>query len=244
MDIKEIKKVVVEFGKLGKVFTNEQNFQFEFALALKKLQDVKDVQLEVLSLPSNYKKFLNVASNNIKLPKGSKEYKDIFIETNSGEYIAIELKFKTPDKICYYSTPSSGDVITMRQGAHFINAYEFVNDIVRLENINTRLFSKNIKITKSYAILLTNNYQYRFNDFKGSPIWKNYAINNGKKLGPGKLAFPNGHYQTKSKTYEELSLKNCYDLIWENYPLSKYNKYGKVKHNEYPGFSFLIVEII
>ena len=62
----------------------------------------------------------------------------------------------------------------MVQAAYDINAYEFIKDISRLEKINNRFFASKIKnIKKGYAIILTNEKNYREKDFSKSPIWKN-----------------------------------------------------------------------
>ena len=235
-----IESIINNFAQQGFVFSNEQDFQFELALALRNSKQVKEVKLEALSLPCSWQ----MIQTNVNLKRDDKEYTDIIVRKNTGEYIAIELKFKTADKICYYQTTKSGNVATMKQGAHNINAYDFINDIVRLENINGRYFYNGFKVSKGYAILLTNNQNYRYNNFSGSSIWKNYSIDDGKCLS-GTLLF-NGNQQryiTGNRTFDALTLGGLYTLDWKDYPLPNYQDYQDIQKSCHPGFSYLIVEV-
>lgn len=238
--IKTIDSIIKDFAQQGFVFSNEKDFQFEFALALSKSeQEVAEVKLEALSLPYSWQ----TIQTNVNLKRGNKEYTDIIVRTKEGEYIAIELKFKTADRICYYST-NKLDNLTMKQNAYHFNAYDFINDIVRLENINDRYFYNGFKVSKGYAILLTNNCNYRYNDFSGSSIWESYAINDGKCLS-GALLF-NGNQQTykiKKRTFKALKLESQYTLDWKGYPLPNYQDYQDIQKSCNPGFSYLIVEV-
>ena len=110
--------IIKDFAKQGFVFSNEQDFQFELALALLKSTQVTEVKLEALSFSHGWK----TIQTNVNLARNDKEYTDIIVRTKKNEYIAIELKFKTANKICYYQTNKSGNVATMKQGAHNINA--------------------------------------------------------------------------------------------------------------------------
>ena len=246
MNTQTIYDILDSLAAAGKVFSNEQDFQFEFAKALDALNEVVEVKLEALSLSVNWKTVQQLANNKGKINRDKKEYTDIIVKLDNGEHIAIELKMKTPDKICYYQTNGSGNVLTMAQGAYDINAYEFINDIQRLENINSRHFFKDFKITKGYAILLSNNPNYRYNDFHRSKIWKNYSICNGKILHPNGLKFGNNlvQYKTKNKIYKEIKLRNSYQLNWRDYQLASYNDYQDKSKSSHPGFSYLVVEVL
>ena len=245
MNQETINTILNNFANDGKIFSNEQEFQFEFARELDKLDEVKNVKLEILSLSINWNEVKRLADTKQKLNRDKKEYTDIVIQLINGEFIAIELKFKTPDKICYYESAQSDKVITMRQGANDINAYYFIKDISRLENINERYFCNNIKIAKGYAIILTNCNQYRYNDLSRSSIWMNYGINDGRKIKSGPLYFSDNKdiYNTKNEKFEMITLSNDYSLVWHDYQLANYYDYKDVGKSVSPGFSYLVVEV-
>lgn len=245
MDINTIYKILDSFANNGKVFSNEQDFQFEFAKALDSLSEVVEVKLEVLSLTIDWQSAQQLEDKKGKINKDKKEYTDIIVKLKNDEYIGIELKFKTPNKICYYHTPQSGNVLTLAQDAHNINAYAFIEDIHRLEDINGRHFYKNFKISKGYAILLTNNFHYRFNDFSQSSIWMNYAINEGRVIPQSSLTFENGNrnHNFSKTTYNAIQLKKSYKLEWKDYKLNGYNDYQDKNRSAHPGFSYLVVEV-
>lgn len=245
MNINTIYQIIDSLAADGKAFSNEQDFQFEFARKLDLLDEVAEVKLEVLSLSIGWNTVQQLANKKHKLNRDKKEYTDIVVKMKNGEYITIELKMKTPDKICYYDIPCSGKVLTLAQGAYDINAFEFIKDINRLENINNRTFFKNFKISKGYAIMLTNYSHYRFNNFSGSSIWMNYAINDGRQIVSGKLTFENGEDEHKfsNKIYKAIEILNSYLLKWRDYKLSDYNDYEDKTKSSHPGFSYLVVEV-
>lgn len=246
MNTQTIYDILDSLAAAEKVFSNEQDFQFEFAKALDALNEVVEVKLEALSLSVNWNTVQQLANNKGKINRDKKEYTDIIVKLDNGEYIAIELKMKTPGKICYYHTKGSGNVLTMVQNAYDENAYEFINDIKRLENIKYRYFFNNFTVSKGYAILLSNNPNYRFNNFHRSKIWKNYSICNGKILHKNGLKFGDNlvEYKTKNKIYKEIKLRNSYQLNWRNYQLTGYSDYQDKSKSSHPGFSYLVVEVL
>lgn len=244
MDQSKINNILDAFANDGKIFSNEQDFQFDFAKALNDLDEVEYVKLEALSLSLDWRQIQDLANNRQKINRDKKEYTDIVVKLRNGEYIAIELKFKTPDKLCYYENEQSGRILTMAQGAYDVNAYGFITDIKRLENINNRHFYKDINISRGYAIMLSNNSQYRYNDYSGSSIWMNYGINDGRTIN-GLLTFQNGatQYTTKNRTFDAMQISGTYHLHWRDYPLENYNDYRDTNRSVHPGFSYLVVEV-
>ncbi len=241
MNMNDIYKIMDSLASDGKAFSNEQDFQFEFARALNPF--VTEIKLEALSLDQNWAAVKSLADSKRKIGKQAKEYTDIIAKTKDGKYIAIELKFKTPDKLCYYETAQSGRVLTMIQDAHFKGAYQFINDVFRLEQINQRHFCKEFDVSKGYAILLTNNHHYRYNDFS-----TNYAVSEGKTLGPGILKYDKGDPQFLRRQYPEIQLSGQYTMKWKDYALmglngQKYNDYEDKYKTPYPGFSYLVIEV-
>lgn len=236
MTISDLVKIMDSMAADGTLFNNEQDFQFELGKKLKKLNDVKKVCFEV----SSFSTPLNSASN--------EEKTDLLVGLKDGSYIAIELKYKTPYKVCSYTT-KRGIVKTLKQGAYDFGAYYFLNDVVRLENINKRYFCENVKISKGFAILLTNDKNYRFNSFVKSKIWAQYSICQDKgKIGSGLVDFMS--YGSSYSRFSALTLRNSYDLKnnWHNYQLIDasgkiYNDYEDKNRSDHPGFSYLILEV-
>ena len=255
----DLSNIVKSFATTGVVFSNEQDFQFALAAKIKSLPGIKKVYFESLSLSisfSTVESQVKKLGKNYKLPKDKKQYHDLLIEQDDGTYVVLELKYKTPEKICVYETKAD-KFITLAQGDYHIAAYDFLNDVYRLENIKTRFFQNDIqlKISKCYCIFLTNDKNYRFNDFSGSSIWENYTLCAGK-ITPAKapllfycgMASPSLIYSPKSKTFTAITLSKSYAHNWEDYPLcdvygNPYNDYEDKMKSYHPGFSFLIFEI-
>ena len=149
-----LKKTIDELAAEGKIFSNERQFQLELAMKLQ--QKGFDVELEVVSSDKSFDELQ-------KLSKEDREklYTDIIIKQENDKYIAIELKYKTPQKFYIYKT-IKGTIITFPQGASDLGAFLFWKDVERLENFkNINLnFDSNKKIEKGYAVLLTNQEDY------------------------------------------------------------------------------------
>lgn len=232
-----LKSIINDFAKQNIVFSNEQDFQFEMALALSKNKQIKKVKLEMLSLEYDWEEVKRIAIKKGKIPQDKKEYHDLFVELIDGTCVIVELKYKTPDKICLYET-KDGNVITMNQGAQDENAYAFIDDIRRLEHINERYLPNNKKIDKAYAVFLTNFKKYRYG-FDGD-IWGNYSVEENKII-QGMLYF--GKNSLEHRGRKAINLLGSYKLEWNNYPLNNYQDYKDLKNGYCPGFSYTIVEI-
>lgn len=248
MKLKTIKDLMDKLAEDDMVFSNEQEFQFELAMRLMQLQNVQSVKLEAMSL-DGYQNWSAVEKDIISLKsiKEAKKYTDIIVTEQDGERTAVELKYKTAAQACIYYT-KHGPAVTMKQDACDFGCYDFIKDVCRLEAINTRLFQEDKKIDHGFAIILTNNANYRNNLFTRSKIWKNYSISENRKTIPsGELTFKNGSHQyqtTSMRVYNALVLKKPICLTnWSDYPLSNvdYNDY-QIKKSSHPGFSYLIVE--
>lgn len=271
--LETLNELLESMAKDDLIFSNEQQFQFELSNRLKN-KGFK-VYLEVASYKTDSGKNpineiksckTKTARKNIKF---NKEYTDIIVKNNEGECFAIELKYKTDDQVCVYnSKKQSEDIITLAQGAKDFNAYDFIYDIYRLENVKNRYFSNSIQnnITKCYAILLTNSSdKYRFNGFKG--IWTNYSLKEGRQLkGTLKICDKSGVDTNEPYKYNlnkikkngdpnpsiknPISLNGIYKLEkakskkdggWHNYEPDGYPLSNG--NPGFPGFSYLILEI-
>lgn len=230
-------EIINGFAKDGKVFSNEQDFQFELALALKKEAEVEDVKLEAISFTKNLGSLTVQDDGSLKVDKTQREYTDLIVKTKDGLYYAIELKFKGADKPYLYNSRAFGNVAVLKHGAEYFNAYRFLNDVSRLERINGRLFANDIRIEKGYAVLLTNNSKYKESDFGGSEIWREYSLRGGQKAKHGLLRIRNS--EEKYLSFEPLNLNGNYTFKWNTYELDPQT----MLNDKTPGFSFLVVEV-
>ena len=263
-----LNKVMTGLAKNGRIFSNEQQFQFELAQELEK--EGYEVFLEVASYDRDVISELKNALTKAKRKdiKFDKEYTDLIVK-KSNDYYAIELKCKMDDQVCVYKA-SNGDVLTLAQGAKDFNAYDFLMDIKRLEHIKSRYFANAIQkhIKECFVIFLTNSSnKYRFNGFNG--IWTNYAINEGRTI-EGKLLIcdktgnetdtsycyskrtdKNGEIKYTKK--EPIMLRDKYKITkasygdngsegWHDYQLKNYPA-KKNDDSKEPGFSYLILNV-
>jgi hypothetical protein len=214
---------------------------------------IRSVKLETLTLDTDWKEIEEIAKNKGKISRQQKEYTDIIVQDKNGNYFAFELKYKTADRVCIYNT-KHGKIITMNQGAQNLNAHAFWHDVSRLEHINKRFFTSNIKIKESYAIFLTNYNKYRYSNFNGSQIWKEYAMHDKKPLTTGTLLFNKTKttYKLENKEYSAVTLQNSYkNLKWHNYEVTTIINNNSIKYDDYedkqktisPGLSYLILPI-
>ena len=230
--------IINGFAKDGKVFSNEQDFQFELALALKNEVEVEQVKLEAASFPQGSWNLDDIRNGKpFSVDKVQKEYTDLIVKTTDGLYYAIELKFKGADKPYLYKSMAFGNVAVLKHGAEHFNAYRFLNDVSRLERINGRLFANDIRIEKGYAVLLTNNSKYKESDFGGSEIWREYSLRGGQKAKHGLLRIRNS--EKKYLAFEPLNLNGYYTFEWNDYKLEP----DAMLNDKIPGFSFLVVEV-
>lgn len=251
MERSDLIEIINGFASAGKVFSNEQDFQFELAQELKNRNDVEEVKLEVLSFQSdvpnlngNLRNLINRRNGSLEVTRSEKEYTDIILRTTDGRCYAIELKLKAANNPYLYRSGAFGDVVVMRQGAEDINAYYFLNDIVRLEGINERIFPRQIHIEKSFAILLTNYKKYRESDFRGSQIWYEFPINNGREINDSTLTVHDVNNTGSYNKYIPLRLRGNYCFEWNDYnlnpaPVNLLDAQLPVP----PQFSFLVVEV-
>lgn len=111
-----------ELAKEGKAFSNEQQFQFEFAQLLH--SEGFNVLFEVLT--------------ETEITNEQKVYTDLVAIKDKWVY-PIELKYKTPQlkekKICFKPKKVTNSVIIFSQGANDLGRYDYLRDVQRLEQI-------------------------------------------------------------------------------------------------------------
>lgn len=230
-------EIIKGFARDGKVFSNEQDFQFELALALKNEAEIEEVKLEAASFPKGSWNLNAIQDGRPFLAdKTQREYTDLIVKTKDGLYYAIELKFKGADKPYLYNSKAFGDVAVLRHGAANINSYFFLKDIARLEEINNRLFPRDIKISKGFAIMLTNNKTYWKSGF-GNSMWREFSVKEGRTIDNSILSLHRN--DDKYRRYKDLEIKGSYRFNWEDYDLES----DAMLNSKTPGFSFLVVEV-
>lgn len=228
-----LERLIQKLTEEDKIFSNEQDFQFELGLLLQKEPTVSLVKLEAMSLNEVWQKGKNY-------PRDSKEYTDILVKTVDGKWYAIELKNKNVGKTCMYECEAFGKVVVMAQGAEYANSYAFWKDVERLEKINSRHFANEIKIEKGFAIFLTNDRKYRAEPF--NEHWKNFSMNDGLNVGSGNFC-PQKPVSIGKNKLKAPEIRNSYKLEWHDYDVEKYKYDEKASRNSMPGFSYLLLEV-
>lgn len=153
-----LQQAIDNLATTGKVYSNESQFQFDLAWELCKLGF--RVELEVLSCNKPITDFVK-----FKKDEKQKYYTDIIVKDEDGSYVAIELKYKTVEENIEYTT-QSGKWIAFSQGAENQGAYYFWKDVQRLEylvNKNNKVplnFDDSKRVSRGYAVLLTNSSKY------------------------------------------------------------------------------------
>ena len=256
-------EIISNFEKQGKIFTNEEQLQFELAIALK--EKGYNVELEVLSMSQN-----ELSKND----KGEKLYTDIIVNLGDNSYVAIELKHKLMEKKIVYNV-NGKNVYAFPQGAHNIGSHDFLKDIERLERM-TKLdredripfqFNKENKIIKSFAIIFTNDKNYYTPYKNNNSLNKDYKLvgekhgylysyiavdENGERINNPTNSQKENIVPIKSKedclkyygkVYDgklPILLKGSYKCEWKDYNVAKCEFYGIIN---YPKFKYLLLEI-
>lgn len=179
----DLKNIIEGFAENGKIFSNEAQFQFALAQAIKEyFKDGNcEVLLEHLILVKDKKDDDKSEDNKKRI----KMYIDIIAKIDNN-YYPIELKYKTTDKNIEYQKNDSSKAYTFKQGAEDIGSYDYIKDIYRIEqlvlgkNDKERLtvkfngndtdfeepyfdytsLGKAIKFEKGFAIIITNDNKY------------------------------------------------------------------------------------
>ncbi len=140
----------------GKIYSNESQFQFDLARELSEFGFC--VEFEVLSCNIPITSFVKLDKNGKK-----KYYTDIVVKDDEGNYVAIELKYKTLEANIEYTT-QFGKRIVFSQGAENKGAYYFWKDVQRLEDlVNNKVplnFDNSKRVLRGYAVMLTNSSKF------------------------------------------------------------------------------------
>lgn len=243
----ELDGIIRGFGTEGRIFSNEE--QFQFALAWKLKEAGYNVRLEVLSCPKDEQiKVAQMDESQKKDQKIKKMYTDIVVDIDDVQSIAIELKYKTlannKDKRCIYPVGNHKYVV-FQQGAPNIGCYQYLEDVVRLEelvgianqkhefdscNLETR------KVVCGFAIIITNDDTYwQGPKTKNSVMEQFFLYDNTEDAKAKKIITGVRKSDEKSKREYMLNLKGEYTCGWKDYYHE--NDSGK------PDFRYLILQI-
>jgi len=245
LDIYEIMKEIhkdISSGNL--IFANENQFQFELAWRIKEKYKEYDVLFEVVYLDDVKNNKQNSMEN--KNDENKKNYTDLVIVDNSSnenEYIAIELKYKT------VRVPGDENYDMLKdQGAQGLAGYDYLKDLSRLEYLKdneAKQFEfykkyKKPKFCMGYAIILTNDRSYYYNNWQDTQS-QDFTFHNTNCIQKGKRLEWKIDDSKKNNFGEDrqnpIVLKGDYNCDWKPVVPAKMDKYDK--HN----FYYLILKV-
>ena len=211
------------FKKQSRLYEKEAQLQYDLALYLNKK----------LYLIKGFKVYLEYTS--YRYGKKKCETDIILLNEETGEFIPIELKYKTK------SVGITNRFDLSNQAAQNSGRYAYIKDIKRIEDLRKGSSkSKNIngplkEFLFGFAIFLTNDKSYwekTKQNAKGSIKHRNLRIGNGDVLS-GKLTSKKNRSNIKSVT-----LSNSYECSWNDYHIEK--EYGCQENDD---FKYLIIGV-
>lgn len=205
-------KIIKELAK-NKLFKNEQQLQFDLAWEIKKELDrnkLNDWTVEFEYLSATKPKCNDEKQKNI--------YTDLIILNKlTGEYIPIELKYKT--RISY---DLQGIQVLKNQGARDLGRFDFLWDLQRIQILKNRereyLVNAYLqKMLNGFALILTNDSAYwemtiKKLDKKGqNPLYRSFCIGEGQIIKANeKLNWKSGE-SCVNGTWREKVCPLCFD---------------------------------
>ena len=261
----ELDSIISGFGTEGRIFSNEEQFQFELALEIERKyqKDEKGypkIRLEVLSCFEPLEKVAEMSTD-----ERDKMYTDIVVDINDSESIAIELKYKTlggkgtkgdkGSKYFDYKT-ESGTYRVFNQGASNLGCAYYLADVARIEKLIARSRTSlevngfdlchpehRRAVVRGYAIIITNDYLYWSTHKEGSDaaVFSLTCDDKGSK--------EDYIVEGKGTKYPEIHLNNHYKFTWKPYypcePKIEAKQGRRKKHNEndLPQIGYLILQI-
>lgn len=233
LSVKEFKKqnaiyeILETFRKEKRIFQNEAQFQHELAIEIANnyLDEDTKVILELSSV-------INVITDKNGKSSRKKDESDIIIKNSKGEYIVIELKYKTVESS--YDRNIYGNIDLSYQGAADLGKYDYLKDIYRIEQFKesqSESFTINSVLKKyiaGYAIMLTNEDKYWLmskelssnNTDMNYCITDNDVIKNGIELKWQIIKKRDGKEVGNGKPFQQrppLQFRNKYKFKWVDY---------------------------
>ncbi len=200
IDIANLMKILATERK---AYFSEADFQYAFSWAAHKQFPKSAVRLE-RPIKANGK--LLHLDFQIQLPD---------------KLIAVELKYKTRNLVIDSECESYN---LSNHGAQDFGRYDFIKDIVRLENITSSL-----EKCDGHAILLTNDNAYWKPRFKDTAD-KAFNLSEGNILN-GEMAWTEtASIGTKKNRESSLVLNGSYKLNWKDYSIANQEKCGQFRY--------------
>ena len=256
---KELNAIISGFGKEEKIFSNEEQFQFELAWKLK--EHGYKVRLEVLSIPKANEEEAEEVLSQASKQERDKMYTDIVVDINDSESVAIELKYKTlggkgkkgekGSKYFDYVT-ESGTYRVFNQGASNLGCAYYLADVARIEKLIDLSQGNNgfngfdlchpeahRKVIQGYAIIITNDKAYwgKHKENSDAEIFSLSDDKDSKTKEEYKKIAREGKSEKDGTQYPEIDLRSVYHFLWKRY----YPEKGKKIEN--PEFQYLILQI-
>lgn len=209
-----IEEIMTDFGSEPRIFQSEAQFQFEMAWELQKQCQRK-----------NAKVLLEMVTATELQEKRKRYYSDIVIRNCEGEYIVIELKYKTK-KSTY------GDIELLHHGANDLGRFDYLWDLHRIQllknhdNGRYRFNSSLQRFVAGYAIMLTNDERYwtvsRRSLQNQRPLYYDFCIGNGDEIPSGTvLKWKDGENCVRGTCRDcSLTFEKSYRMEWRDYYFS------------------------
>ncbi|APQ74199.1 hypothetical protein [Clostridium botulinum] len=198
-------RVIDSIKEKRKVFHSEADFQFVLTWEIRKLYPDADVRLEYA-----YK-------------IDDKIYHIDILVMIEGEFISIELKYKTLKK----SLIVNNEEFTLRNhGAQDLGKYDFIKDIVRLET----LLLEDSKFVKGYVIMITNDPSYWNGITRKNTCCADFDIRNDKEIKGSLNWAEHASAGTMKNREKPLVLLGEYKMKWHDYSCFDEKRNGKFKY--------------
>lgn len=188
--------IIEELAKERHIFSNEAQFQFCFAWAIKSKLENETTDFDV------------ILEEQIQPQK----YTDIVVRVGK-VYYPIELKYKTADREVKYSFRNC-EYVTYRQGAADNGSYDYLADIARIEKLKNVKLSDGACFSKGFAIIVTNYPLYWGEGIRQNSNWYPFCFN--KELC-GTIDWQNKK-PTQKERQDAVSLEGHYKADWRDYP--------------------------
>lgn len=232
---KAITDIIDKFGYSNLIFKSEAQFQFTLAWELQKKFDKYIVSLENLSAIASFDGTRTMIKGErkgeiISVTKTKKFFTDILLKNGIGDFVAIELKYKTKeDDINYLS----------EHGATDLGRFDYLWDLMRVQMLKTN--NKNCyeqiktidcdskKMICGFSVILTNEPNYwKITTAKSQkkngtfPLYKNFCIGEGQVINSNnKLEWNKNKPSTcVDGTWREkviIEFSNSHNCYWRKY---------------------------
>ncbi len=204
-------EIINDLARKGNIFSNEVQFQFALAQAIKDYNDFKEANIEVLLEPLILVRDENKYDDEKYMKK---MYVDIVVKIEE-LYYPIELKYKTADALVTYESLDENNkvkVCTFNQGAEDQGSYDYIKDIHRLEQLVFKRFGEYDLIIKTRSKAEENKYIEIT-----SPMFDYNSLGERPKLKKGfAIMITNNHKCYNKKGREDKNTKGEL-YYWNNF---------------------------